>query len=814
MRRIRWFAGLMIIAQSGSWRASGAEPVDFVHDIAPIFRNQCGKCHLAPNAKGGLGLDARSSLLTGGDGGPAIVPGNAAKSVLLVRVTSNDADLRMPPQGPRLSDEQVGLLKRWIDAGAAWDEGFRFTKATYQPPLRPRRPERPPVQEDRSHPIDRWIDAEFARENRPRPEPLDDAAFARRTSLDLVGLLPDGDALRRFLADSSPDRRTRWIRELLADEQAYAEHWLTFWNDLLRNDYGGTGFITGGRKQISKWLYQSLLANKPYDAMVRELVDPSAESAGFGDGIRWRGVVSAGQTVEIQFAQSVGHALLGVNFKCASCHDSFIDGWKLDDAYGLAAIYATAPLEIHRCDKPIGRTASPRWPFPELGDVTAAANRAERLKQLADLMTHPENGRLRRTIVNRLWARLMGRGVVHPLDAMETAPWNADLLDELANDFSDHGHDLKHSLEFIATSQAYQSRAEVLEAPGDESQPKYNGPRAKRMTAEQFVDSVWTLTGAAPARYDAPFVRGKPVDAESEAGSPSLTGRWIWSTDNAANQLPAAGESVTLRRRFTLKQAPVRAGAVFTADNACECYVNGQKAYSSDAWDRVEAVLLDGRFKAGENEVVVVARNAGSGPNPAAAFVELWAELPDGSKWSLGSDASWEWTSAKPRANNGRFDKDPGNWKPAVVVGPQDIWAGRTTAETMQQLQHVVYSPRRNVRAALLKSDFLQRSLGRPNRDQIVTARPAELSTLEAIDLNNDRTLADYLDAGAKRLLDQLGADPARLAEHLYWSMLCRKPTPEEMTVATEALGPAANRESLQDYLWALLLQPEFQLVR
>ena len=85
-----------------------------------------------------------------------------------------------------------------------------------------------------------------------------------------------------------------------------------FFNDLLRNDYSGTGFITGGRKQVSSWLYESLLYNVPFDQMARELIAPSSDaSRGFIDGIKWRGNVSAGQTVEIQFAQFGGASVLG-----------------------------------------------------------------------------------------------------------------------------------------------------------------------------------------------------------------------------------------------------------------------------------------------------------------------------------------------------------------------------------------------------------------------------------------------------------------------------------------------------------------------
>jgi hypothetical protein len=107
---------------------------------------------------------------------------------------------------------------------------------------------------------------------------------------------------------------------------------------------------------------------------VRELIaPPNDESRGYIDGIKWRGDVSAGQTVEIQFAQSVSQSFLGINMKCASCHDSFIDRWKLSEAYGLAAIYSNRPLEIHRCDKPIGQQATAAWLFPEIGQIDAKA---------------------------------------------------------------------------------------------------------------------------------------------------------------------------------------------------------------------------------------------------------------------------------------------------------------------------------------------------------------------------------------------------------------------------------------------------------
>ena len=241
-----------------------------------------------------------------------------------------------------------------------------------------------------------------------------------------------------------------------------------------------------------------MLENKPFDQFARELIAPSPESEGFILGIKWRGNVNASQKQEVQFAQNVSQVFLGLNMKCASCHDSFIDRWKLAETYGLAAITADVPLEMYRCDKPTGKTAEAAWMFPELGQIDTKAPRAERLRRLAELMTDRENGRFTRTIVNRIWHRLMGRGIVHPVDAMQTEPWSADLLDYLAVDLSDNGYDLKSTIRLIVSSQAYQSQAISLEAQPSGPEFVYTGPIAKRMTAEQFVDALWQITDTGP----------------------------------------------------------------------------------------------------------------------------------------------------------------------------------------------------------------------------------------------------------------------------------------------------------------------------
>ncbi|MCW0217916.1 MAG: PSD1 and planctomycete cytochrome C domain-containing protein, partial [Prosthecobacter sp.] len=542
---------LLTLSALPAWAA-----VDFAHQVVPLLRKHCAECHTGDKKKGGFSMNDRAALLEGSENGAVVDLKRPHQSALLEVIRSDDEDVRMPPKGAGLTKDEITLLQQWLEEGMSWESGFAFKKPAYEPPLKPRQVSLPPVVAGRSNPVDRLLDQYLAEHKLPRPAPLTDAAFLRRASLDLIGLLPTPEELAAFQAEQGVDKRERLIHRLLSRDVDYAEHWLTFWNDLLRNYYGGTGFITGGRKQISKWLYDALVSNKPFDQFTRELIaPPTDESRGFIDGIKWRGEVSAGQTVEIQFAQSVGQSFLGINLKCASCHDSFVDRWKLDEAYGLAAIYSERPLEISRCDKPVGRQAQASWLFPELGQVEASAPRAERLKQLAALMTHPENGRFTRTMVNRLWQRLMGRGLVHPLDAMQSPPWDADLLDYLASDLQANGYDLKQTLTLIATSQIYQSQGEIEEPGTKDGAYVFKAVRAKRLTAEQFMDGVWRLTGAAPDKMDASVFRGK-ADPEL-AKQIHLQGKWIWGDSAKPGKVPPAGETILMRKLLKLDQAVV-----------------------------------------------------------------------------------------------------------------------------------------------------------------------------------------------------------------------------------------------------------------
>ena len=725
-----------------------------------------------------------------------------ADSYLLELIASSDPEYQMPPpEHDRVPAADATVLAKWVDAGLPWEAGFTFALDTYEPPLRLTRPTLPPPREGRDHPVDRIVDAYLADRGVGRPQPAAASAFARRASLDLVGLLPTPEMAAEVSRDALVD-------ELLADDVAYAEHWLTFYNDLFRNDYSGTGFITGGRRQISGWLYESLTSNKPFDAMARELIaPPTAASRGFIDGIKWRGEVSAGQTLPIQFSQSVSQSFLGINMKCASCHDSFVDRWTLEEAYGLAAVYADGPLEIHRCDKPTGRTATAGWPFPELGTLDAAAPREERLRQLAALTTSPENGRFARTIVNRLWHRLMGRGIVHPVDAMQTQPWSEPLLDFLASELVDSGYDLKHVLRLIATSEIYAAECRPREdAPVEE----FAGPVARRMTAEQFLDAVWALCDAAPEDFEAPVFRGFDGSA---GGAIESAAEWVWGTgEDPINPRPG-GERVLLRKVVKLDAKPERAAAVLTCDNGFELYVNGRLAATGDDWMTPQAVVLTDLLKKGANRIEVIAANAGSKPNAAGFLFEARVVGADGATRTVASDASWEWTAAVPKTREGRLRPVKAGWSPVSVI-TEEGWTPRIELLFKSRLFWAETGFDRPVRAALLRNTDLMRSLGRPGREQIVSMRPDTLTTLEALDLANEPTLSAAFRRGGEHWAGRSFDGPDALVEALYREALGRRPTGDEAAAVADYLGETPTAERLQDVLWAVCLQPEFLLVR
>jgi mono/diheme cytochrome c family protein len=562
--------------------ASGSKPAktDYQRDIHAIFAAHCLACHNAEKRSGGLSLGTYPDIVAGGRSGAAIQPGRSGES-LVVRRILGEVPPAMPLGGDPLAEAEVATLRAWIDEGARATPASAGAKARWEPPLGLTEPAIPPVTwANWTEPLDRFTAAYLKKQGVARPVPVDSAVFARRAYLDLWGLLPAPDEIRTFVASADPSKRAKLVARLSSDPTRYAENWITWWNDLLRNDEG-VAYISevAGRKSITPWLLDALERNKPYDRMVRELLNPTAtaDPDGFLIGVNWRGVVSASQTPPLQAAQNAAQIFVGINFKCNSCHDSFISKWKLKDAYALAAYFsAEEKLQLYRCDvAQTGQFATAAYMYPELNQPPSSTAIQDRRATIAAIFADPRNGRLPRTLVNRVWERLMGRGFVGDADDMDGEPWSPELLDYLAADFVKNGYDIKRLIATIVASKTYQMRA--VAGPGQSpAHYSFRGPELRRLTAEQFADAIATVTGdwhvarPRPAPPNPTAVAAAATEAANTAtalANAKVAGVVLSST---GTRLPGvfSGAPVDTEQNLTINQVLVRTAAETAASRA------------------------------------------------------------------------------------------------------------------------------------------------------------------------------------------------------------------------------------------------------
>lgn len=800
---------------SGKLPPPASRPIRFEQDVKPILEVSCVKCHGRGKVRGGFQMDTRESFLKPADSGPAVVVGKSAESYLIELVSGLNPDSVMPEKGSKLTSEQVGVLRAWIDQGLVWDSGISFAKKP-APNLTPRRPSLPSVAKGVNHPIDRFVVEYFNRHGVAPGGLVEDGTFARRVFLDVIGLLPTSAELDGFVKDTKPDKRERLVKRLLSDNQRYAQHWLTFWNDALRNDYAGTGYIDGGRKQITGWLYSALANNMPYDRFVSELINPNRDSEGFTKGIVWRGAVNSSQTPPLQAAQNISQVFLGANLKCASCHDSFINDWTLADAYGLANIYSDDPLEMFQCDKPTGKKAPTRFIFSELGAIDSTLPKADRLERLSQIMCDRKDGRLSRTIVNRLWARLMGRGLIEPVDDMEQPSWHPDLLDWLAEDLADHRFDLKRTLALILTSRAYQMPSVNL----DELQHAdyaFSGPSVRRLTSEQFRDAIGGVTGTWHERADGEF---DFLAGTGKGPAPmlarNLKPQWIWNSTNAYEGAPAG--SVYFRRTVRLNERVTEATVVCAADNKFTLYVNGNRVGEGSDWERPRMLDIKPFLLRGENVISIEVANTGDKPSPAGLLFYARARhaaKAGGSEriMDFASDGQWVCTTNKVEGWE-RPNVADSSWQNARELDAS-LYEKPKGRHLTHRFSSILTAPmiQGKARAALVRADPLALALGRPNREQVIMTRASSATTLQALELTNGQTLDALLRRGAEQLLTTTNVPRSVLVNDLFKRALGRLPTATELESSHALLGEPVKPDGLQDLLWSIAMLPEFQLI-
>jgi mono/diheme cytochrome c family protein len=254
---------------------NAAATVDYDRQVHPIFAAKCFACHSQEKRSGGLSLYTYEDVLNGGRNGGTVRPGKSADSLLMMRVTG-ETEPRMPLVGAPLTSDEIALVRSWIDQGARRTPTSAAAKGKWEAPLTLEKPAVPAVAwSDWSSPLDRFTAAYLKANGVTEPELVSDRVFARRVYLDIWGLLPSPKELRAFLKDRSPQKREKLVAKLLANPDNYAENWISFWNDLLRNDEGVNYHNeTASRKSISTWLLTALQNNLPYDQFVYKLLNP------------------------------------------------------------------------------------------------------------------------------------------------------------------------------------------------------------------------------------------------------------------------------------------------------------------------------------------------------------------------------------------------------------------------------------------------------------------------------------------------------------------------------------------------------------
>ncbi len=361
--------------------------------------------------------------------------------------------------------------------------------------------------------IDHHVFAKLKMLNIPPADLCTDQEFVRRVYLDLCGLLPTAAETRAFLASSDPDKRARLIDALL-DRPEYADFWTLKWSDVLRNNRKLVQ--EKGVHVFQHWLHERIARNTPFDEVVRSLLTASGSTFANPPANYYR-IARDPQNL----AETTAQLFFGIRMQCAKCHNHPFERWTQDDYYSMAAFFArvkqrkdpaqpgagpkAAGAEIVYSDR-AGEVVQPRTgkvmpPKFMGGSVAQVPPGKDRRQVLADWLTSGNNPFFARSVVNRVWFHLVGRGIVDPVDDFRDSNPSANdaLLDALARDFVASKFNLKHLIRVILNSRTYQLSTQSNDFNKDDN--KYFSHAVTRLlTAEQLLDAICTSTDV-PEKY-------------------------------------------------------------------------------------------------------------------------------------------------------------------------------------------------------------------------------------------------------------------------------------------------------------------------
>lgn len=398
--------------------------------------------------------------------------------------------------------------------------------------------------------IDQMIRAAWQQRKIVPAPPVDDARFLRRIYLDITGTIPPPEAVTAFLADRSPDKRAKAVDALL-NSPRYALHWTNYWDGVLMGRQFRAGVVD--RVAFKQWLHAQFAKNAPWNRFVFDLLTATGVNSRGGSYARALGAMmpadaameatlpSTGETEQDRPADRLNGAVnwllkhaqnpadlagnasrlfLGVQIQCAQCHDHKTEKWTQEDFRRFTACFAqTRPfpvemgrpqgirrLEVRDITLPRlrGRRAAGRNEYanatPAALDGTDFSDSPNRRQALAAWITAPENPWFAQAIVNRMWARFLGRGFVEPVDDFRPSnpPVLPGLLKRLADDFTAHHYDLKHLIRTICATEVYQRSSTAARNATDPDNTLWARYRLKPLGPEELVDSVVAATNLGP----------------------------------------------------------------------------------------------------------------------------------------------------------------------------------------------------------------------------------------------------------------------------------------------------------------------------
>jgi mono/diheme cytochrome c family protein len=353
--------------------ATQAKAVSFADDIEPLFARRCLSCHGPKKQESDLRLDVRAALLQGGDfGEPSVVPGDSSASFLIQVISGENEDLAMPPKGPRLTADEIALIRDWIDAGAAMPAGEGHQQKqdhwSFQPLVQPV----PPLMDDPwvRTPIDGFV-LERLQANKLSPSPAANRVMLiRRLYLVMLGVLPTPDEVVQFTSDVAPRAYERLVERVLASPR-YGERWARHWLDVVR--FGETHGFETNRERPNAWRYRDYVidafnADTPYDQFVKEQLAGDGSGADVATGFLVAGPYDQvkGKDINSTLIQrqdeladminATGTTFLGLTLGCARCHNHKFDPISQTDYYAMQAIFAG----VHHGDRPLPPSATRR----------------------------------------------------------------------------------------------------------------------------------------------------------------------------------------------------------------------------------------------------------------------------------------------------------------------------------------------------------------------------------------------------------------------------------------------------------------------